>query len=264
MSQQHVRWLGPQGVQNRGEERAQFGYLSLPAEEKVRWVDRHFNVVAPKYDLMNSLLSFGLHHAWKRTAVRMLKLHPGDRVLDLCGGTGDLALLTAPVVGASGRVVLYDINRAMMHMGRSKVRRRGAKGQIEYVQGDAEKISFCSETFDAAMVGFGIRNLTHLEQGFREMHRVLKPGGKMMCLEFSRPTNPIFRCLYDIYSFHVMPWGGKLLTGSKEAYTYLPESIRMFPLPNPLSEILMAIGFNAVRHRGLTNGIAVVHVGMKG
>jgi demethylmenaquinone methyltransferase/2-methoxy-6-polyprenyl-1,4-benzoquinol methylase len=242
---------------------AHFGYLTIPAREKARWVRRHFNVVAPRYDVLNTFLSFGLHHSWKRTAVRMLNLHPGNRVLDVCGGTADLALLAVRDVGLSGRVVLYDINRNMISVGRSKARRRGVGAQLEYIQGDAENISFPNESFDAAMVGFGIRNLTCLEQGLREMHRVLRPGGKMMCLEFSMPMAPVFRWLYDIYSFYVMPWGGKLFTGSKEAYTYLPESIRVFPPPDRLSEILRAVGFKSVRYRALTNGIAFVHTGIR-
>jgi demethylmenaquinone methyltransferase/2-methoxy-6-polyprenyl-1,4-benzoquinol methylase len=263
MSQDHIRRLGLQGAQERGREMARFGYLSIPAEEKVRWVNRHFNVVAPKYDFMNSVLSFGIHHLWKRTAVRMLALDPGDRVLDLCGGTGDLAILAARVVGPSGQVVLYDLNRPMMELGRLKTKRHFPAGRIAYLQGDAQRVSVADQSFDAAMVGFGIRNLTDLEQGFREMYRVLRPGGKMMCLEFSTPVAPLFRWLYDFYSFHVMPRLGNLFVGSKEAYTYLPESIRTFPLPDELSKILRGTGFTSVTYRLLTNGIAAVYLGMK-
>jgi demethylmenaquinone methyltransferase/2-methoxy-6-polyprenyl-1,4-benzoquinol methylase len=240
-----------------------FGYWKIPYAEKVRWVNRHFNVVAPKYDFMNTLLSFGIHHLWKRTAVRMLALRPGDRVLDLCGGTGDLALLAARVVGPSGRVVLYDLNRPMMELGRVKTDRHFFVGRIAYVQGDAQRISVADQSFDAAMVGFGIRNLTDLEEGFREMYRVLRPGGKIMCLEFSMPVAPLFRWLYDFYSFHVMPWLGILLAGSREAYTYLPESIRTFPLPEELSKILRTTGFTSVTYHLLTNGIAAIHLGTK-
>jgi len=249
---------GPDGAQT-----ACFGYWKIPSPEKVRWVNRHFNVVAPKYDFMNSLLSFGIHHLWKRAAVRMLALDAGDRVLDLCGGTGDLALLAARVVGASGQVVLYDLNRPMMELGRLKTGRHFPAGRIVYVQGDAQGISVADQSFDAAMVGFGIRNLTDLEQGFREMYRVLRPGGKMMCLEFSTPVDPLFRWLYDFYSFYVMPWLGNLIAGSREAYTYLPESIRSFPLPGELSKILERVGFTSVTYRRLTNGIAAVHLGTK-
>jgi demethylmenaquinone methyltransferase/2-methoxy-6-polyprenyl-1,4-benzoquinol methylase len=242
---------------------AHFGYRKVPEDEKLRWVMRHFNTVAGKYDLMNTLLSFGIHHLWKRFAVKMLKLHAGDRVIDVCGGTGDLSILAANEVGSSGQVILYDINRAMLEMGRPKISKLGRSGPITYVQGNAEKISFADQRFDAAMVGFGIRNLTHMEEGFREIHRVLKPGGKLMCLEFSKPTAPLFRWLYDTYSFHIMPYLGGLIVGSKQAYTYLPESIRLFPLPDELSSILETAGFSQVSYRKLTNGIAVIHLGMR-
>jgi demethylmenaquinone methyltransferase/2-methoxy-6-polyprenyl-1,4-benzoquinol methylase len=242
---------------------AHFGYRKVPEKEKVQWVLRHYNTVAGKYDFMNTLLSFGIHYAWKRTAVRMMGLKPGDRVIDVCGGTGDLALMAAKWIGANGRVVLYDINWTMMATGRPKVADSPFAGQINYVLGDAEHISFPDASFDAAMVGFGIRNLTHMERGFAEMYRVLRPGGKMMCLEFSQPVTPWFRWLYDFYSFHIMPLVGKVLVGSRQAYTYLPESIRLFPSPRELADLLGKIGFSRVSWRRLTNGIAVVHVAVK-
>lgn len=240
-----------------------FGYLRVPEREKEKWVRRHFNTVAAKYDFMNSLLSLGTHHIWKRIAVRMMELKQGDRVVDVCGGTADLALLAAGDVGPTGKVVLYDINWAMMVTGAPKVHRSPFPQRIQYVQGDAESLSFQDESFDAAMVGFGIRNLTHMEEGFREMHRVLKPGGKLMCLEFSHPVTPWFRSLYDFYSFYIMPAAGWILGGSRPAYTYLPESIRMFPDAEGLKGILESIGFTRVAYRRLTDGIAVVHVGEK-
>jgi demethylmenaquinone methyltransferase/2-methoxy-6-polyprenyl-1,4-benzoquinol methylase len=245
------------------EKIAHFGYRRVPEDEKVKWVRIHFNTVARKYDLMNTLLSFGIHHIWKRVAIRMLKLNVGDWVIDVCGGTGDLSVLAAQAVGSSGRVVLYDINRKMMEMGRQKVDRSPLKETITYVQGNAELISFSGQRFDVALVGFGIRNLTHMEEGFREIHRVLKPGGKLMCLEFSKPTAPLFRWLYDMYSFYIMPCLGELIVGSKQAYNYLPESIRLFPSPEELSAILENTGFSQVTYRKLTNGIAVIHLGMR-
>jgi len=244
-------------------ETAQFGYQQVPAREKGSMVQRHFDSIASKYDFMNTLLSFGLHYLWKRAAVKMMNLTPGKRVLDVCGGTADLAILAARSVGPEGGVLVYDFNRAMIEEGKEKVRHELLDARIKYIQGDAEQISFPDGQFDAAMVGFGIRNLTHMEKGFAEMYRVLKPGGTLMCLEFSRPANPLFRFLYDTYSFYVMPIIGRIFTGSRTAYTYLPESIRLFPLPDELAAILRNIGFSTVTWRRLTNGIAVVHVGVK-
>ncbi len=240
-----------------------FGYQRVSESEKAQWVRRHFNTVARKYDLMNTLLSFGIHHLWKRTAVKMMALNPGDRVLDVCGGTGDLAVLAYRIVGPVGRVIIYDINRAMIHAGRKKLSTSPSGQQIPFVQGDAEHISFPDRYFDAAMVGFGIRNVTRMDQGFREMHRILKPRGKFMCLEFSKPTAPVFRRLYDIYSFYVMPLLGEIIVGSRKAYTHLPESIRTFVGPDELTELMKQAGFSQVMTRKLTNGIAMIHVATK-
>jgi len=242
---------------------ASFGYRRVSAAAKEKLVHRHFDTVARKYDLMNTLLSFGLHHLWKQAAVRMMSLKPGDRVLDVCGGTADLALRAARATGVAGRVIVYDINQAMMAAGRPKVARSGLAPRIGFIQGDAERLACPDASFDGAMVGFGIRNLTRPEVGFKEMFRVLKPGGTMMCLEFSRPQTAWFRRLYDLYSFCVMPLLGRIMVGSGDAYTYLPESIRMFSQPQELSAILTAIGFTRVRYRRLTDGIAVIHLGMK-
>ena len=242
---------------------ADFGYQKVPEEEKRQWVLQHFNSVARHYDFMNTLLSFGIHHLWKRLAVKMMDLRTGDKIIDVCGGTGDLALLAARMIGPSGRVAIYDINRAMINTGRHKIDRTAFDNQINYVQGDAEQISFPDQSFNGVMVGFGIRNVTHMEKGFKEMYRVLKPGGKMMCLEFSKPTSAMFRWLYDIYSFYVMPFLGEIITRNRQAYTHLPESIRLFPLPDELTQILKKTGFSEVTYRRLTNGIAVIHLAFK-
>ncbi len=242
---------------------AHFGIRQYSTGEKYKAVMRHFNRVAPKYDFMNSLLSMGIQHVWKRRAIRMLGIQPGEQVLDVCGGTGDLSILAGRRTGPSGRVVIYDINHAMIQAGRHKIDPYPELGHVTYTLGDAERIAFPDATFDVAMVGFGIRNVTHVKRGFREMHRVLKPGGRILCLEFSRPANPLFRSLYDFYSFNIMPLLGELIVGSAESYACLPETIRMFPLPDELSAILGELGFQQVRYRGMTNGIAVAHVGIK-
>jgi len=269
MIQSPKKWLNsPKGMPEnanagRNKPAAFFGYERISEDEKTHRVLQHFNSVARQYDFMNTLLSFGIHHIWKRIAVSAMGLSPGDQVIDVCGGTGDLAILAARHTAPQGRVVIFDINRDMMNAGRHKTSAQTLSERITYVQGNAEAISFPENTFEGAMVGFGIRNVTRMKKGFEEMHRVLKPGGKLMCLEFSKPTWPVFRRLYDIYSFHIMPFLGEHLAGSRQAYTHLPESIRTFPLPDELSDILSDFGFANVRYRKLTNGIAVIHTGVK-
>lgn len=269
MSTQNEKWLNAESRKNQirgledGGEETFFGFQRVPVEEKAGKVRNHFNSIARHYDFMNTLLSFGIHHLWKAAAVRMINLTTGNSVLDVCGGTGDLAILAANTVGPEGRVVIYDINRAMMLAGLHKVAKKNVEQRVRYVQGDAESISFPDAEFDATMVGFGIRNVTNIRNGFREMYRVLKPGGKMMCLEFSKPTFTPFRWLYDIYSFYIMPLLGEMIAGSRTAYTHLPETIRMWPLPDELTQLLKGIGFSDVSHRKLTNGIAVIHLAVK-
>lgn len=246
-----------------GPSRHYFGYRQVDEAEKARLVHRHFSTIARRYDLTNTVLSFGLQLPWKRAAVRRLGLCPGDRVIDVCGGTGDLALLAARVAGPSGRVVIYDINRDMLAAGRSKLRTARGGAPIDLVEGDAERIAVATGAFDAAMVGFGVRNVTHMERAFAEMHRVLRPGGRLLCLEFSQPANPLFRRLYDWYSFSVMPIAGRILARSPNGYRYLSESIRMFPTPDELAALLGEIGFCDVDYHRLSNGIAVIHTGTK-
>jgi demethylmenaquinone methyltransferase/2-methoxy-6-polyprenyl-1,4-benzoquinol methylase len=240
-----------------------FGSRRVSPQEKKSLVQDHFDTVAARYDLTNTLLSFGLQHVWKRKAVAGLGLKAGERVLDACGGTADLGLLAAGPVGPHGRVILYDFNRAMLAVGQIKIDRAGLEETMSLIQGDAEQIALQDHTFDAAMVGFGIRNLASMEAGLQELHRVLKPGGRLLILEFSQPTNPWFRTLYDLYSFTVMPLMGKIMMGSWEAYTYLPESIRLFASPAELSEILRNVGFSRVTYQILSNGIAIVYLARK-
>jgi ubiquinone biosynthesis O-methyltransferase len=255
--------LGQLEEKVREREEARFGFEVLGEEQKRERVRRHFDSVASRYDATNSLLSFGLHYLWKRRAVHMAGLRPGDRVLDVCGGTGDLSVLSDRIVRRRGQVVLYDINRRMMTAGRRKGTNRAARKRIRYVQGDAEQIAFPAHTFDVVMVGFAIRNITHMKQAFREMVRVLKPGGTFLCLEFSKPVSPMFRRLYDLYSFKMMPILGGVAAGDKRAYTYLPETIRTVLLPEEFAQIFRETGLTRIRYRRFTNGIAVAHTGIK-
>ena len=251
------------GKNTKKQKLKNFDSKTISSCKKSQLILGYFNSVARKYDMMNTLLSFGIHHIWKRIAVRMLELSSGNRVLDVCGGTGDLAIHAAGAVSSAGHVTLYDFSSAMINAGRFKKNNSSIRKRIQYIQGDVQQISFQDESFDAAMVGFGIRNVIDMKKGFKEMYRVLKPGGKMMCLEFSKPASPFFRLLYDYYSFYIIPFLGKAITGSVQAYTHLPESIRSFPSPDELTDILKNIGFLHVTHRKLTNGIAVIHLAKK-
>jgi demethylmenaquinone methyltransferase/2-methoxy-6-polyprenyl-1,4-benzoquinol methylase len=227
-------------------------------------VNRLFSAIAGRYDIMNTLLSLGLHHRWKRLAVAALGLRAGERVIDICGGTADLALLAARPLGPEGRVVLLDFNRAMLEAGMAKVRRAALAGRITAIQGDAEALGIAPASFDAAMVGFGVRNLSDRTRGLAEMHRVLKPGGRLVCLEFSLPVAGWFRRLYDLYSFGIIPLAGRVLAENHGAYRYLTESIRGFLPPAELADMMTGLGFRAVAYRRLTGGIAVIHIGIKG
>jgi demethylmenaquinone methyltransferase/2-methoxy-6-polyprenyl-1,4-benzoquinol methylase len=224
-------------------------------------VQRHFSAIARRYDLANDVLSFGQQRRWKRAAVRLLAPRPGDLVLDVCGGTADLALLA--LRAGAGRAVVYDFNPEMLAVGRGKAAPLGWSSRLFWVQGDAEEISLKTASVDAALVGFGIRNLTRWERGLQEMHRVLRPGGRLVCLEFSQPPARWFRLLYDLYSFTAIPLVGKILAGSREAYVYLTASIRAFPSPPELARALEKIGFTQVTWQPLTRGIAVIHRGIK-
>ncbi len=241
-----------------------FGSRRVSHQEKKSLVQGHFDTVAARYDLTNNLLSFGLQRVWKRKAVAWLGLTRGERVLDACGGTADLGLLAARPVGPEGRIIIYDFNRAMLAVGRDKIEPAGMAATMSLVQGDVEQIALHDHTFEAALVGFGIRNLAAMEAGLQELYRVLKPGGRLLILEFSQPTNPWFRTLYDLYSFTVMPLVGKIMMGSWEAYTYLPESIRLFASPDELRVRLERVGFSRVDYHRLSNGIAVMYLAWKG
>lgn len=245
------------------KETTYFGSKLIPAEEKKQRVQEIFSSVANKYDLMNDLMSFGIHRLWKRFVAEKTNLKPGDSAIDVCGGTADIAMLMARKVGDKGQIVVYDINKDMLEIGRDKCIDGGFLKNIQYVQGDAEEIGFEDNTFNCATVGFGIRNVTHFEKAFKEMARVVKPGGRVICLEFSRPTSKVFTKLYDLYSFKVMPELGKAVTGNREAYVYLPESVRKFPPQEELKKIMEGVGLFKVKYYNLLNGVAAVHIGVK-
>ncbi|MBI5344395.1 MAG: bifunctional demethylmenaquinone methyltransferase/2-methoxy-6-polyprenyl-1,4-benzoquinol methylase UbiE [Deltaproteobacteria bacterium] len=240
-----------------------FGSSVIPEEEKQGRVKEIFDSVAGNYDLMNDLMSMGTHRIWKRLVAMCSGLREGDSAIDVAGGTADIALLLAGRVKEKGSVVVYDINAGMLKAGRDKCIDRGYLRNIRFAQGNAEDIAFADNTFHCATVGFGVRNVTRLEKAFAEMTRVVKPGGKVICLEFSHPENPLLRTLYDIYSFSVIPLIGAAVTGNQEAYTYLPESIRKFPAQEELKKIMEDAGLYKVRYRNVFNGIAAIHTGIK-
>ncbi|MBI5969747.1 MAG: bifunctional demethylmenaquinone methyltransferase/2-methoxy-6-polyprenyl-1,4-benzoquinol methylase UbiE [Deltaproteobacteria bacterium] len=240
-----------------------FGNRVVPVEEKETLVKGVFDSVADKYDLMNDLMSLFTHRVWKRILAAETGLKPGERAIDVAGGTADIALLMAARAGAHGRIVVYDINAQMLKAGRAKCIDRGFLKNIRYVQGNAEEISFEDNAFHCATVGFGIRNVTHLDRAFAEMTRVVKPGGKVICLEFSRVNNALLGKLYDLYSFNVIPEIGRVVTGNRGAYAYLAESIRKFPPQEELKKIMEDAGLYKVRYTNVFGGVAAMHVGVK-
>jgi demethylmenaquinone methyltransferase / 2-methoxy-6-polyprenyl-1,4-benzoquinol methylase len=240
-----------------------FGFSEVPVAEKARRVRGVFDSVAGRYDLMNDLMSLGIHRVWKRFTVEKAGLKPGMQVLDLAGGTGDLAALMAPRVAPGGRVVLSDINEAMLRRGRERLLDRGIAGEcIEYCLADAEALPVEDASFDLVTIAFGLRNVTRKEAALAEMFRVLRPGGQLMILEFSRPAAPIAPA-YDLYSFRVLPAIGKLVAGDDASYRYLAESIRMHPDQETLQAMMAAEGFEDCRYHNLTGGIVALHRGWK-
>lgn len=244
-------------------KKTHFGNELIPEDEKQGRIRELFTSVAGKYDLMNDLMSFGTHRLWKRFLASRTGLRPGDKALDVAGGTADLTILMAHQVGEAGKVVIYDINLEMLEVGRDKCIDKGLVKNIDYVQGDAESIPFDDNTFHCATVGFGIRNVTRIDRAFAEMQRVVKPGGRVVCLEFSHPTSRLFSALYDLYSENVIPRIGGAVAGNHDAYAYLHESIRKFPDQEKLKAIMEGAGLFNVRYHNIFNGIAALHIGDK-
>lgn len=237
-----------------------FGYQTVEEHEKAERVRGVFDSVAPSYDLMNDVLSGGLHRAWKAYTVAVANVQPGQHVLDIAGGTGDLARAFAPRVGEQGRVVLTDINEAMLRTGRDRLLDEGRV--LPTAACDAERLPFAEARFDLVSVAFGLRNMTHKEGALKEMARVLRPGGRLLVLEFSRPAAPL-RAAYDLYSFKLMPLLGKLVAGDAESYRYLAESIRMHPDQEALKAMMKDAGFGHVDVHNLAGGIVALHAGVK-
>ena len=240
-----------------------FGVEKVPEEDKVRRVAQVFDSVATRYDLMNDLMSFGLHRLWKRFAVDVSGVHEGERVLDLAGGTGDVAALLVGRVGGAGSVVVADINRSMLGVGRERLDGRGLVGNVTYAQANAERLPFAGASFDCVTMAFGLRNVTHKEAALAETLRVLRSGGRLLVLEFSHVTVAALRPLYDLYSLHGLPLMGRLVAGDADSYRYLAESIRMHPDQETLKGMMEAAGFVHCDYLNHTGGIVAVHRGWK-
>ena len=239
-----------------------FGYRTVESAEKAGLVRGVFDSVATRYDLMNDLMSAGLHRLWKRFTIGQAAVRPGDVVLDLAGGTGDLARAFADKVGATGHVVLADINAAMLEQGRRRLVDAGVAGNVTIAQVDAQNLPFADGSFDCITMAFGLRNVTDKDAALRSMYGTLKPGGKAMILEFSQPATAI-KPAYDLYSFKVLPALGKLVASDADSYQYLAESIRMHPDQATLQSMMEEAGFERCRYHNLAAGIVALHIGYR-
>lgn len=249
---------------SEGESKStHFGYKTVEADKKADLVADVFHSVAAKYDIMNDVMSFGIHRFWKRYTIEVAGARPSMKVLDLAGGTGDLTAKFSHLVGDNGEVVLADINDSMLKVGRTKLRDRGIVNNVSYVQANAEALPFPDNHFDIITIAFGLRNVTDKDAALRSMNRVLKPGGKLLVLEFSKPQHKIMRKIYDLYSFKVLPKMGELITKDADSYEYLAESIRMHPDQNTLKQMMVDAGFEQVDYTNMTDGIVALHRGYK-
>ena len=240
-----------------------FGFEDVAYDDKVKKVAGVFHSVASKYDVMNDLMSFGVHRVWKRYTIEMSGVKKGNRVLDLAGGTGDLAAKFARIVGPEGHVTVADINDSMLKVGRERLTDNGIVGNIDYVQANAECLPFPDNHFDALTIAFGLRNVTDKDAALSSMFRVLKPGAPLLVLEFSKPTNPALSTIYDTYSFRLLPFMGKLVADDPDSYRYLAESIRMHPDQETLKGMMQNAGFERCEYFNLTGGIVALHRGYK-
>ena len=250
-------------MSNNENHTTHFGYEQVNVEEKASKVAEVFHSVAAKYDIMNDLMSFGVHRLWKRFAIDCSGIRPGQTVLDLAGGTGDLTAKFSRIVGKEGQVILADINDSMLKVGRDKLRDLGVVSNVEYVQANAQALPFPDNTFDLITIAFGLRNVTDKDEALRSMYRVLKPGGRLLVLEFSKPSNEMLSKAYDLYSFNLLPTMGKLIANDSESYKYLAESIRMHPDQDTLKAMMETAGFEQTQYYNLTGGIVALHRGYK-
>ncbi|TBR41220.1 bifunctional demethylmenaquinone methyltransferase/2-methoxy-6-polyprenyl-1,4-benzoquinol methylase UbiE [Marinomonas agarivorans] len=250
-------------MQESKDETTHFGFQQIPANEKVDAVAKVFHSVAAKYDIMNDLMSGGIHRLWKMHTINQSGVKYGNQVLDIAGGTGDLTLKFSRIVGAEGKVVLADINDSMLKVGRDKLANKGVVGNVEFVQANAEELPFPDNTFDCITIAFGLRNVTNKDAALASMFRVLKPGGRLLVLEFSKPKSEHLSMLYDQYSFRVLPFMGKLVANDAESYRYLAESIRMHPDQETLKDMMENVGFESTSYQNLTGGIVALHKGFK-
>jgi demethylmenaquinone methyltransferase/2-methoxy-6-polyprenyl-1,4-benzoquinol methylase len=239
-----------------------FGYQTVPVEEKSSLVAKVFDSVASKYDVMNDIMSLGTHRLVKRFTIELSAVRAGQTVLDLAGGTGDLSVKFSRLVGDSGRVILADINPSMLKVGRDRIIDKGAGSNIIFSQVDAESLPFADDSFDCICIAYGLRNVTDKDAALRSMFRTLKPGGRALILEFSKPVNPVIGKTYDAYS-SLWPIAGKLVTGDSESYRYLVESIRMHPDQQTLQQMMNDAGFADTRFHNLLGGVCALHIGFK-
>jgi len=248
---------------NSEEATTHFGFQTVEKNEKESKVASVFHSVAQQYDVMNDLMSFGIHRLWKRFTIDASGVRPGNKVLDLAGGTGDLTAKFSQLVGREGKVILADINSSMLNVGRDKLRDRGLVQNIEYVQANAQYLPFEDNTFDVITIAFGLRNVTDKDMALRSMYRVLKPGGRLLVLEFSKPEHELVNKAYDFYSFNILPKMGELVAKDGDSYQYLAESIRMHPDQETLKNMMDVAGFEQTSYKNLTGGVVALHKGYK-